>query len=144
MDRFNYHMMNLARDARGITQADLARRMQVGQGTLSKYETGIAQPPSEFLTELSRILGFPPSFFYTAGRPYGFPPFHYRRRKKLSKKALDRIVAEMNIRRIHVEKLVVSYEQKTNGFIPEIDRSEYHGGRKEKLNIESVARTVRE
>jgi Zn-dependent peptidase ImmA (M78 family)/transcriptional regulator with XRE-family HTH domain len=144
MERFNYHMMNLARDTRGMTQAGLATAIGVVQGTLSKYETGIAQPPAEFVSDLSRVLGFPEQFFFLAGRPYGFPPFHYRKRKKLSGKALGRIVAEMNIRRMHVERMIVSYEKKTNGYIPEIDRTEYQGNRKGPLDIEDVARTVRE
>lgn len=144
MDRFNHHMMILARDSRGMTQADLAARMKLGQGTLSKYETGFLEPPDEFLSDLSEALGFPKEFFFEPGRPYGLPPFHYRRRKKLSVKALSRIVAEMNIRRIHLSKLLVSFEWRTNSFIPEIDRDEYRGRGKGQLNVEDAARLVRE
>src|SRR5688572_4110497 len=106
MEKFNHHMMTLARDSRGLTQAELAAKIGVMQGTLSKYETGFYQPPSEFVGDLSNALGYPEEFFYEAGRPYGLPPFHYRRRKKLSAKALARIVAEMNIRRLHLTKLL--------------------------------------
>jgi transcriptional regulator with XRE-family HTH domain len=127
MERFNHHMMTLARDSRGLTQADLAAELGVMQGTLSKYETGSQQPPAEFVGELSSALGYPNAFFYEVGRPFGLPPFHYRRRKKLSAKALARIVAETNIRRIHLSKMLVSFSWKTNAFIPEIDRYEYQG-----------------
>jgi len=144
MDRFNHHMMVLARDSRGLTQAELAARLGVVQGTLSKYEGGLSDPPQEFVTELASELGFLPSFFYENGRPYGLPPFHYRRRKKLSAKALARIVAEMNIRRLHLEKLLKSYEWKTNAFIPEIDQDEYQGKSSARISIEDVARQVRE
>lgn len=144
MERFNHHMMILARDARGLTQAELADALQVGQGTLSKYETGFSDPPSEFVDELSAVLKFPSAFFYEPGRPYGLPPFHYRMRKKLSKKVLARIVAEMNIRRIHLTKMLVSFENKTNGFIPEIDRDEYRGKGKTHLTPDDAARLVRE
>jgi len=120
MERFNHHMMTLARDARGLTQAELADLLKVGQGTLSKYETGFSDPPKEFVDELSGVLKFPSGFFYEPGRPYGLPPFHYRKRKKLSKKVLARIVAEMNIRRLHLAKLLISFEGRTNGFIPAI------------------------
>jgi len=144
MDHFNNHMMTLARDARGLTQAELATRLKLGQGTVSKYETGFYEPPSEFVTDLSDVLGFPPAFFYEPDRPYGLPPFHYRRRKKLSAKALARIVAEMNIRRIHLKKLLLSYDWKTNAFIPEIDRDEYRGRGKGPLTTEDAARLVRE
>jgi len=144
MERFNHHMMTLARDARGLTQAELADALQVGQGTLSKYETGFSEPPKEFVDELSVILKFPSAFFDEPGRPYGLPPFHYRKRKKLSKKVLARIVAEMNIRRMHVEKMLLSFESKINGFIPEIDRDEYRGRGKAHLTPDDAARLVRE
>ena len=94
--------------------------------------------------ELLGALGYPQPFFYEMGRPYGLPPFHYRRRKKLSAKALARIVAEMNIRRIHLTKLLISFEWRTNAFIPEIDRDEYRGRSKGTFLIEDVARSVRE
>lgn len=144
MDRFNCHMMTLARDARGLTQAELATLMGMGQGTVSKYETGLHEPESDFVSELARALRFQESFFYEPDRPYGLPPFHYRRRKKLSAKALARIVAEMNIRRIHLKKLLLSFEWNTNAFIPEIDMDEYHGKGKAALTTEDVARLVRD
>lgn len=144
MEKFNHHMMTLARDARGLTQAELAENLNIGQGTLSKYETGFAEPPREFVGQLASELGFLPSFFYELGRPYGLPPFHYRRRKKLSAKALARIVAEMNIRRLHISKLLVSFGSRTNGFIPEIDADEYRGKGTGSLSPEDTARVVRE
>ncbi len=144
MERFNHHMMTLARDARGLTQAELADQLKVGQGTLSKYETGFSDPPKEFVDELCGVLKFPSSFFYEPGRPYGLPPFHYRKRKKLSKKVLARIIAEMNIRRLHLAKLLISFEGRTNGFIPEIDRDEYRGKGKSYLSPDEAARLVRE
>lgn len=144
MERFNHHMLTLARDARGLTQAELAARLKLGQGTLSKYETGLLAPPDELIEDLSAALGFPRPFFFEPGRPYGMPPFHYRRRKKLSAKALARIVAEMNIRRMHLRKLLVSFEWQRNAFIPEIDRDEYRGRGKTSLTTEDAARLVRE
>jgi Zn-dependent peptidase ImmA (M78 family)/DNA-binding XRE family transcriptional regulator len=144
MEKFNHHMMILGRDARAMTQAELAERLGLSQATVSKFETGLNDPPEGFVEELSRVLGFPVPFFYEPGRPYGLPPFHYRRRKKLSAKTLARIVAEMNIRRIHVSKLLVSFGWNTNRFIPEIDPDEYRGKGKAALTTEEIARLVRE
>jgi len=144
MDRFNPHMLALARDARGLTQPDLANAIPIGQGTLSKYETGVNVPPEDFVAVVAKILEYPRSFFFQPDRPYGFPPFHYRKRKKLSAKALGRIVAEMNIRRMHVRKMLPSYPIRTNRFIPEIDRDEYTSDKKGRLDTEDVARSVRE
>ena len=141
---FNPHMLILARDARGITQAELAVRLKAGQGTVSKYETGLNEPPPSFVDDIAGTLGFPVQFFHEPGRPYGLPPFHYRRRKKLSARVLARIVAEMNIRRIHLTKLLVSFPIKTNAFIPEIDRDDYRGRGKAALTTEDAARAIRE
>ena len=144
MEKFNHHMMMLARDSRGVTQSELAATLRVGQGTLSKYESGLSDPPSDFVADLANVLGYLPDFFYEPGRPYGLPPFHYRRRKKLSTKALARIVAEMNIRRIHLEKLLKSFDWKTNAFIPEIDPDDYRGRGAARLTPDDAARLVRE
>lgn len=144
MTRFNHPMLTLAREARALTQSELAALLSIGQGTLSKYETGFLQPPEEFVTELGRALDYPGSFFYEEDRPYGFPPFHYRKRKKLSAKALGRINAEMNIRRLHIKKFSISFDLKTNRFIPEVDLDEYRMRTKRRPDIEDIARSVRE
>lgn len=144
MQRFNHHMLTLAREARGLTQSELATRIRVGQGTLSKYENGVNVPPDEFCAVLGRGLGYPPAFFYQPEQPYGFPPFHYRRRKKMSAKALGRVIAEMNIRRIHIKKLAQSFDLKPNNYIPEVDRDEFRGTARRPLEIEDIARAVRE
>jgi Zn-dependent peptidase ImmA (M78 family)/DNA-binding XRE family transcriptional regulator len=144
MGSFNHHMMILARDWRGLTQAELATKLQIGQGTLSKYEAGLSEPPAAFVDELADCLNFQSPFFYEPGRLYGLPPFHYRRRKKLSVKSLARIVAEMNIRRLHLAKMLTSFEWKTNAFIPEIDPDEYRGRGAARLTTEDVARQIRE
>lgn len=144
MSKFNSSMLTLARESRGLTQSELAHSASLGQGTLSKYETGVLQPPEEGVAILSRVLSYPASFFFQPGHPYGFPPFHYRKRKKLSAKALGRIVAEMNIRRMHVQKLTLSFPSKSNRFIPEIDVDEFQGTSPRRPQTEDIARSVRE
>lgn len=137
-------MLTLARESRGLTQSDLAVIANFGQGTLSKYETGMIAPPDEAISSLANATGYPPEFFFQTGETFGFPPFHYRKRKKLSAKALGQIVAEMNIRRMHVERLCLSYQVKSNKFIPEIDMDEFQGRTRKRPTLEDVARTVRE
>lgn len=144
--------MALARDYQGLTQTDLAKKigvklgvkLGVKQGTVSKYEAGLLEPPDEFIEVLSSSLGFDPDFFFQTGRPYGMPPFHYRRRKKLGAKALAKMIAEMNIRRMHLAILLRSYDSRSNSFIPEIDRDEYRGGHGREFSVEGTARHVRE
>lgn len=145
MQGFNHHMLCLARDACGLTQSDMARRLGIGQGTYSKYETGILSPPDEAVEQIVSVLGkFPSSFFSQNEQPYGFPPFHFRKRRKLGVKALSRIVAEMNIRRMHVKKMITSYKTAHTGLIPEIDVDEYQGTSKKRATTEDLARHLRE
>lgn len=141
---FNRHLMAVARDSLGLTQTDLASQIGVKQGTISKYEAGILEPPEDFVSELAACLGFNPDFFFWASRPYGMPPFHYRKRKKLGAKALAKMIAEMNIRRMHLSVLLRSYDARSNGFIPEIDRDEYRGGHGRDFSVEDAARYLRE
>jgi Zn-dependent peptidase ImmA (M78 family)/transcriptional regulator with XRE-family HTH domain len=144
MGRLNHHMLILARESRGLTQADLANAIGMGQGTLSKYETGLLDAPSDFAEVAGQVLKYPDSFFFQSGRVYGFPPFHYRKRKKLSAKALGKIVAGMNIRRLHIEKLCVSFQLRSNHFIPEIDSDEFQGRSKQRVSVDDIARSLRE
>jgi Zn-dependent peptidase ImmA (M78 family)/transcriptional regulator with XRE-family HTH domain len=144
MAPFNHHLLVLAREARALTQGELAEAISLRQGTLSKYETGMLEPSPEVVDELAVALGYPASFFFQNDRPYGFPPYHYRKRKKLSAKTLGRVSAEMNIRRMHIKQLGLSFTRNTNGFIPEFDPDEYRGRSKKPLSPDEAARAVRE
>jgi Zn-dependent peptidase ImmA (M78 family)/transcriptional regulator with XRE-family HTH domain len=121
-ERFNPDMLRLARDARKLTQADLANGSGVTQALISKLEHGlITEPSDEVVTALSGTLRFPPAFFRQQGRAVGFPHFHYRRRAKMGAKELARIEAIINIRRQHLLKLLRSYEQPVQKPIPQVD-----------------------
>lgn len=145
MAGFNHHMLGLARDSCGMTQAECAVKLGIGQGTLSKYEAGLLTPPDETIDDFVRTVGrYTRKFFFQPEQMYGFPPFHFRKRKKLGMKALSRIVAEMNVRRMHVKRLCLSCPKQVASFIPEIDLDEYQGSSKKTPTIEDLARHIRE
>jgi Zn-dependent peptidase ImmA (M78 family)/transcriptional regulator with XRE-family HTH domain len=144
MERFNRHMMALARDSVGLTQGELASELAVQQGTISKYEGGLLEPPMDFIEDMANHLGFLPSFFFEASSVYGVPPYHFRKRKKLSAKVLSAIVAEMNIRRIHISILMRSENDRGNGFIPEVDRDDIEVMGRRSFSVESIAQRIRE
>jgi len=137
-------MMALGRESRGLTQSGLAQELGVQQGTVSKVESGMLPPTHQLVSDLCAALEYQPEFFFQTGRPYGMPPFHYRRRKKLGVKPLTKMIAEMNIRRIHLQALLKSTEYKSNHYIPEIDRDEYQGGYGARFTVENAARHLRE
>ncbi|HWA89216.1 MAG TPA: XRE family transcriptional regulator [Rhizomicrobium sp.] len=136
--KFNPDMLRLARDAREATQADLARMSGVTQALISKIENGLGQPSEDVIEKVATALRFPISFFLQEERAIGFPPFHFRKRVRLSKGDLARINASVNIRRQHVTKLLRSYEAIIEKPIPQYDLD--HSG----LMPEQVAARLRE
>lgn len=123
---FNRAMLEVARAARGFTQGELAKQAGVTQALISKLENGLTTDPgAETVTALSNALGYPEAFFYSEEHPHGLPPFHYRKRARLGKKALAKIEADINIRRIHLSRLLRSYEPQTGWDFPTIDLAQH-------------------
>lgn len=119
---FNRAMLEVARAARGFTQGELASRAGVTQALVSKIENGItADPTPETVSAFAEALGLPLDFFYSQEQPHGLPPFHYRKRAKLGKRALDKIEADINLRRIHLARLMRSYDPSPEREFPSID-----------------------
>jgi Zn-dependent peptidase ImmA (M78 family)/DNA-binding XRE family transcriptional regulator len=119
--QFNRAMLSLARAARGFTQSELAKSAQVTQALISKLEAGLTvDPSSETVDAIASALRVPVDFFFSDERPHGMPQFHYRKRAKLGRKALDTIEAQINIRRIHAARLFKSFEPYNERF-PAID-----------------------
>jgi Zn-dependent peptidase ImmA (M78 family)/DNA-binding XRE family transcriptional regulator len=119
---FNRAMLELARAARGFTQGELASQAGVTQALISKLENGITtDPTADTVQALAQALRFPEALFYSAEKPHGLPPFHYRKRAKLGKKALDKIEADINLRRMHLARLLKSYDLPVERELPIID-----------------------
>lgn len=106
----NPKMVSLARQARGLTQTELARRLDYGQGTISKMEQGLLPVSDEMLARLSTVLEYPVSFFRQAGHVHG-PGIKYNRaRKSLPARVRDRLDAQHNIFALHLKALLSDAE----------------------------------
>lgn len=136
--KFNREMLALARDARELTQEELARSSGVSQSLISKAEHGLLEPSTDAVDKLANVLGFPTAFLFQPERRIGLPHFHVRQRARVPAKSLARIDAMINIRRQHVGKLLRSFELKAAKPIPQIDIDE------KGLTPESVATRLRE
>jgi Zn-dependent peptidase ImmA (M78 family)/DNA-binding XRE family transcriptional regulator len=110
MEKFNRDMVQLARGARGLTQEEVARASGVTQALISRFENGFDVPSEDVLLSLSKALRFPRAFFFEESKTLGLPQYHYRKRAKLGARTLQKIEAETNIRRMHVQKLTRSFE----------------------------------
>lgn len=137
-ERFNSGMLALARDARELTQGELANASGISQSLISKAEHGLLEPSPDAVEKLAQSLGFPANFFFQQERRIGLPHFHLRQRTKVPAKSLARIEAIINIRRQHVGRLMRSCEFSVAKPIPQIDLDE------QGLTPEKVAARLRE
>lgn len=98
----NPNMIVLAREARGLTQQDLAERLNLHRANISRLEKGETAMQQGTLLAISAATQFPPQFFSQEGT---FLPVNlaYRKREHVPAKVLTPIEAKMNIIRRHVQ-----------------------------------------
>lgn len=104
----NYEMISLARESRGLSQTELAERVGISQGEISKIEQGLHLVKEDLLTKLAHALEFNLSLFYEDERFIAPNVIYYRKRKSLPKKDLAFVDANLAIRKIHIKKLLKS------------------------------------
>ena len=126
----NPAMVTLARESRGFTQAELADRMgRDHQAKVSKIEAGLVRVTDETLKALCRALNYPPDFFYQQDELHGIDTsilFH-RRRQAIPARTLAKIHAVVNIRRIHLGRLLRSVDIEPKQPFPSFDLEEFGG-----------------
>lgn len=101
-------MLSLARQARGLTQHELARAAKVSQGFVSFVEDGQRPLTPDQTHMFAEALRLPRSFF-TQNDPVigaGVGEVFHRRRKSITAKELNRIHAWMNIKSFAVRRLL--------------------------------------
>lgn len=137
----NAEMLILAREARGLTQKELAAELLVQQGTVSKMEAGLLSPPEETLRKYSGVLQFPIDFFSQSDRVFGFNStvFFHRKRQALSDKVLRRLHAFMNLTRMRITRMLRSATISVAQGFSRLELSEFKGGPSE---IARLARSM--
>jgi Zn-dependent peptidase ImmA (M78 family)/transcriptional regulator with XRE-family HTH domain len=138
---FNAGLLQIARQARGMSQVELSKLSGVTQGYLSKLENGLTEPTDEVIQKLGGALGFPMTFFSQNDPVYGLPvSVHpmYRRKASVGQKELDRLQAELNIRLLHFRRLLKAAEFDGELPRPSVDVADYDG------SPEKVAEMVRQ
>lgn len=132
----NPRMLVVAREARGLGQAEMALRLKVNQATVSRMEGGLIPVSEPVLEGYCRELNFPPDFFrqHEAVHGTGTEAFHqmYRRRQALPAKSLRQVEAHVNILRMHIARLLQAVESTTSMTIPKLDVADF-GGRAERV-----------
>ena len=103
----NPNMIVLAREARGLTQAELAEEIGISATNLSKMERADIGISNGLVETISDKTCFPPHFFYQGG---DIVPenLNYRKREVVAQKLITPIHAKVNIVRKHVHFLTMA------------------------------------
>lgn len=128
---FNPDMLILARESRGMTQTQLADALRLSQAKVSKLEAGMGAVSDDDIKKMSRALRYPESFFHQNETRLGLGPselYHYRKRQSVGAKRLDLHHACIDLRRIHIARLLRSVEMNAHLPMPEWDVEDFRGG----------------
>jgi Zn-dependent peptidase ImmA (M78 family)/transcriptional regulator with XRE-family HTH domain len=106
----NPNMILLARESRGLTQTELAIKLNSYKANISRLEHGYTAADEEILVALAEATNYPPQFFLQKGEilPVNLS---YRKRKNVPAKLITPIEAQMNIIRRHVQFITRAMEQ---------------------------------
>ena len=127
---FNAELLRVARQVRGWSQAELSRNSGVSQANLSKLENGLIGPTEDVLDKVAEALHFPQTLFFEPDRMLGLPiSVHpmYRKKASVGQRALERLEAELNIRLLHVRRLLGAADFEPELPLPKLDIDEYSG-----------------
>src|SRR5579862_382303 len=129
-------LIALARDARGLTQMQLAEASSISQPLISKIENGAYEVDDARVATIAAALGYPPEFFYQSGRTGWTVCMAHRKRQSMPVKRLQAIHAQVNISRMQILRLLQGVEINPPMAFPRMDIIEYD-------SPEEVARLAR-
>lgn len=101
----NGGMILLARESRGMSQAELAEKVNSSGAQLSRLENKDADISDELLAAIAEATGYPVSFFYQEGEALPMN-LAFRKRLKVPAKTMNTLIAQINIMRLHMETLI--------------------------------------
>ncbi len=138
----NPDMLLLAREARGLTQGELAAALGVSQAAVSKSEKLDGKASAAYLGQLAAVLDFPESFFYQQEYRYSPVSFLHRKKQALPQKIKNKIEAEANLQRLHIKRMQNSVELPVYK-LPEFDLDDYAGPEGVAVAVRSLLRLPR-
>lgn len=133
-------MLRLARQFRGFQQKELADLARIDPALLSRAENGAGVPSDVVIERLANELTVPQALFGFAFQPVGLPiSYHpmWRKRQSVSQRETDRVLADANMRAMHLRRLLPSVDLEPELPLPQIEPGEYGNDGRE------IARLVR-
>ncbi len=135
----NPRMLTLAREARGLSQSQFADLIGITQGKVSKYENGLIAVSDEDLRAIADKLDFVPDFFVQTDQVHGpGSTFLYNRRRKTMPVSVQRrIIAQINVMRMQIERLLRGADIDCENRFEKLDIDSFDG------HVEQIAQRVR-
>lgn len=124
----NGAMLRIARQKKGFLQIEASKRLGIDQSLLSRMENGMSEAREEIVARAELIYEVPRSFFFLTDTIYGSPvSVHpmWRKKADVSARDLDAIVAELNIRSMHIRRLLDAVEFAHSSDFPRMDVEDY-------------------
>jgi Zn-dependent peptidase ImmA (M78 family)/transcriptional regulator with XRE-family HTH domain len=103
----NPRMLVLAREAQGLTQEELARKVGMAQSVINKAEKGGRLLPDASLPPVATALRVTPGMLCWTDDVYGFgtASFFHRKQQSLPQRTLRKIQARVNLLRMRLVRL---------------------------------------
>lgn len=134
----NPDCFKVARQARGLSQMQLAEQAGVTQGLISRIENGLVQPGADALSKIAQALRYPQSFFFIGDRFYGLPvSMQYRKKAGVGQRVVEQLEAEVNLRLMHLRRLLAAVVYERELPFPVLELDDYNG------DPEAIAEMVR-
>lgn len=130
---FNPYLLMLARQFRGLSQAEVAKAAGLDQGHYSRIERGLlnAPPIPETVATVSDAVGFPFSYFFQtdeiAGLPLSVHEAAWRKRASVSAADMKRLHAELNLRIMHIRRFLHAVDLDVERPLPQLDADDMGG-----------------
>lgn len=126
----NGAMLRLARQRKGFHQTQAAERLGIEQPILSRMENGLTEIRDDVILKASQVYEVPTAFFFQNHPVYG-PPVSvhpmYRRKADVTARELDSVVAELNVRVMHLRRLLEAAEVANSADVPKLDVNDFDG-----------------
>lgn len=124
----NGEMLRLARHRKGFPQKDSAQKLGVHESILSRMENGISEIREDVLSRAERVYDVRRSFFFQTDPVFGAPvSVHpmWRRKADVTARDMDRIVAEMNQRVMHLRRFLEAADVAKAHDLPRLDVDDF-------------------
>lgn len=124
----NGEMLRLARQRMGFQQKEAALQLGVDQSVLSRMENGAMEVREEVILRAEQLYEVRRTFFFQSDPIYGAPvSVHpmWRRKADVTARDMDRIIAELNQRVIHLRRFLDAADIGAAHALPRLDVDDY-------------------